>query len=74
MLELLVLILFVWLFAGAVRLTFRVTWGLAKCAAIILFVLALPTMAGCLLMASGLVLLLPLALVGSAFCILKSCV
>jgi len=73
MLELLVLILFIWLFAGAVRLTFQVTWGLAKCAAIILFVLALPTMAGCLLMASGLVLLLPLALVGSAFGILKSC-
>ena len=74
MFELLVLILFIWLFAGAVRLTFSVTWGLAKCAAILLFLLALPTMIGCLLMASGLLLLLPLALVGSAFGILKSCV
>ena len=43
MFELFTLILFCWLFIGALRLTFRVTWGLAKVAAIILFVLALPT-------------------------------
>jgi len=73
MFELLVLILFVWLFAGAVQLAFRATWGLAKFIAVILFVLALPVMIGCFLMASGLLLLLPLLLVGIACGILKSC-
>lgn len=73
MLELLVLIMFVWMFIGAVRLAFRVTWGLAKLVAVILFVLALPVLIGCLLMASGFVLLLPLVLVGAACGILKSC-
>ena len=74
MFELLVFILFIWMFSGALRLAFRVTWGIAKLIAVILFVLALPVMIGCLLMASGLVLLLPLALVGLACGILKSCI
>lgn len=74
MFELFVLILFCWLFIGAIRLAFRVTWGLAKIAAVILFVLALPTLIGCLLMAGGIILLVPVALVGAAFGILKACV
>lgn len=73
MFELFTLILFVWLFIGALRLAFRVTWGLAKIAAIILFVLALPTFIGALLLAGGFILLLPVALVGAAFGILKAC-
>ena len=73
MFELIVLILFVWLFIGALRLTFKIAWGLAKVAAVILFVLALPALVAGLLMASGLVLLVPLALVGAAFGILKAC-
>ena len=74
MFELFTLILFCWLFIGALRLTFRVTWGLAKVAAIILFVLALPTFIGVLLLAGGFILLVPVALVGAAFGILKACV
>ena len=74
MFELLTLILFGWLFIGALRLTFRVTWGLAKIAAVILFVLALPTFIGALLIAGGLILLVPVALVGAAYGILKACV
>ena len=73
MFELIVLILFAWLFIGALRLTFKIAWGLAKVAAVILFVLALPALVAGLLMASGLVLLVPLALVGAAFGILKAC-
>jgi len=72
MFELLVLVLFVWLFIGAVRLAFKVTWGLAKVAAVILFIMALPTLIGCLLLASGFVLLLPVVLVGIAFAILSA--
>lgn len=73
MFELFVLILFGWLFIGAIRLAFRVTWGLAKIAAVILFTLALPVLIGALLMASGIVLLVPVVLVGAAFGILKLC-
>ena len=74
MFELLVLILFVWLFAKAVGLALRVTWGIAKVAAVILFVLAVPALIGCLLVAGGIALLLPVALIGAAWGILKSCV
>ena len=74
MFELLILILFAWLFVKSIGLAFRVTWGLAKVFAVILFVLAVPALIGGLLLASGIVLLLPLALIGIAWGILKTCV
>ena len=74
MFEFLMLVLFVWLFAKAIGLAVRVTWGLAKVAAVILFTLALPALIGCFLLAGGVVLLIPVALVGAAFGILKTCV
>lgn len=74
MFELLVLILFAWLFIGSIRLAFRITWGLAKIVAVILFVLALPALIATLLLTSGVFLLLPIVLVGMAFIILKSCI
>lgn len=74
MFELLVLILFTWLFIGSIRLAFRITWGLAKILAVILFVLALPALIAAMLLASGIVLLIPIVLVGVAFIILKSCI
>ena len=73
MFELLVLILFGWMFIGALRLAFKVTWGFAKIAASILFVLALPVLIVCLLFAGGVVLLLPVALIALAWGILKAC-
>ena len=73
MFELLVLIAFTWLFVKTVGLAFRVTWGLAKLVAVILFVLALPALIGGLLLAGGVILLLPLTLVALAFGILKAC-
>ncbi len=72
MFELLVLILFAWLGFQFLRLAFRVTWGLAKVVAMILFLMALPLLIGALLMAGGIVLMLPLVLVGAAFGILKA--
>lgn len=74
MFELLVLILFVWLFVKAIGLTFKVTWGLAKVVAVILFAVALPALIGCFLVAGGVALLVPVALVGAACGILKACV
>ena len=74
MLELLVVILFVWLFWQAVKLTFRIAWGAVKVIAVILFVLSIPTLIGCLLFAGGLALLAPLVLVGIALGLLRACV
>lgn len=73
MFEVLILFLFCWLFVGAVRLAFRVTWSLAKVAAVILFAAALPLLVVLLVMAGGLLLLVPLALLGIAVAILKAC-
>lgn len=73
MLELLVVILFIWLFWQAVKLTFRIAWGAAKVIAVILFVLSIPTLIGCLLFAGGLALLVPIALVAIAGGILRAC-
>lgn len=72
MLELLTLALFVWLFYHALRLTFRITWGFAKVVAVFLLILALPVLAGCLLFASGVILLLPIVLVVLAWSILRA--
>lgn len=74
MFEFLVVVTFVWLFVNAIKLAWRVTWGLAKIFAVILFVLALPTLIGCFLVAGGIVLLIPVALVGAACGILKASV
>ena len=74
MFELFVLIIFGWLFVKAIGLAFKVSWGLAKILAVILFVLSLPTLIGCLLMASGIILMIPIALIGTAFGLLRACV
>lgn len=74
MLDLLITVLFCWLFFKAVGLMFRVTWGAAKLIASLLFILAVPVLIGCLLIAGGLLLLVPLAMVGLAFGLLKACI
>lgn len=74
MFELLILIVFVWLFVKAVGLTFRVTWGVAKTVAVALFTLALPVLVLGLVIAGGVVLLVPLSLVAAAWGILENCV
>ena len=74
MFEILVVILFVWLFIRVIRLAFKVTWGLAKIVATVLFVIALPVLIGCLMVAGGVILLFPLGLIILAFGILKACI
>lgn len=70
--EIAITVLFVWFFFKALKLMFKITWGITKIIAVILFVIALPTLIGCLLFASGAVLLLPLALIGAAFGLVKT--
>lgn len=71
--ELLVVILFGWLAIKAIGLALTLTWGAAKVLATILFVIALPVLFVCLLFAGGVVLLLPLVLIGGAVGVLKAC-
>lgn len=74
MLDLIVTVLFCWLFFKAVGLAFRVAWGAAKIVASLLFAVAVPLLFVCLAFAGGIVLLLPLALIGIAFGLLKAVV
>ena len=74
MFELLVIALFLWFFVGVIRLMFKAAWGLAKARALILFILSSPTLIGCLLVASGIILLVPVGVVVIAFSLLKACV
>ena len=72
MLEILTIVLFCWLFFKAMGLAFRIAWGTAKMIASVLFVLAVPMLVISLLFAGGILLLVPLALVGLAFGLLKA--
>lgn len=73
MLELVLFLVFLWLFGKALGLTLRVTWGMAKVVALGLTCLALPVLVVAFVIAGGLSLLVPVALVAAAWCILKSC-
>lgn len=73
MVELLTVIVFCWLFFKAVGLAFRMAWGTAKIVASVLFAVAVPLLVLCLIFAGGVFLLLPLALVGIAFGMMKAC-
>ena len=72
MLEILTVILFCWIFFKALGLAFRVAWGTTKIIASLLFAVAVPLLVVCLLFVGGIALLLPLALVGLAFGLLKA--
>jgi len=74
MLKILTVILFCWLFFKALGLAFRGAWGTTKIIASLLFTVAVPMLVICLLFAGGIVLLVPLALVGIAFGLLKAIV
>ena len=71
-----VLFLFGWLFFHSIGLALHLTWCAAKVIAALLFAVALPVLPVllvCLFVAGGLLLLVPLGLIGSAFVILKFC-
>lgn len=73
MFEILVTVLFVWLFWQALRLAFSIAWGLAKAIAVILCILALPALVVGLLSAAGTFLLIPVGIVAGAWGLLKAC-
>ena len=74
MLEILTIVLFCWLFFKALGLAFRVAWGTTKIIASLLFAVAVPMLLAGVLFAGGILLLLPLILVGIAFALLKAVV
>ena len=73
MFEIIIAVLFFWLFFKAVGLALRMTWGITKVLASVLFTLALPLLLICLFFAGGLLILLPLGLIALAFGLLKAC-
>ena len=73
MLEILLVIAFVWLFFKALGLAFRMAWGTAKIVASVMFAVAVPLLGVCLLFAGGILLLVPVVIVGIAFGILRAC-
>ena len=73
MFEILTAAIFLWLMVKAIGLTLRLTWGMAKIAACILMALAFPALIVCAVFVGGVALLVPLALIGGAFGILKAC-
>lgn len=74
MFELLSVIIFAWLLIKAIGLALKLTWGMAKIIAGILMVLALPMLIVCLLFVGGAVLIIPVAMIGIAAGIMKSCI
>ena len=72
--EILLVIFFLWLSFKFLGLAFRMAWCVAKVAASVLFALAVPLLLLCLVFAGGIVLMLPLAMIGLAVGLLKACV
>jgi len=73
MLETVISIITIALFFYAVKLAFKLSWGLAKIIAVILFTIALPLLVVLLFVAGGAILLLPLGLVIAAIVVLLKC-
>ena len=74
MMEILMIVLFCWLFYKSLGLVFRAAWGVTKILASVLFVLAVPLLVGCLAFAGGILLLVPVAMVALAFGLLRAIV
>lgn len=74
MFELLSVIVFVWLLIKAISLALKLIWGMAKIIAGILIVLALPMLIVFLLFVGGAILIIPVAMIGIAAGIMKSCI
>lgn len=73
MFEILISIATLALFFYAIKLAFKITWGVAKTIAVVLFVIALPLLVVLLFVAGGAILLLPLGLVIAAIVLLVKC-
>lgn len=73
MFELITIAIFAWLLIKGIGLALRLTWGAAKVIASVLMVLALPLLIVCLVFTGGILLLVPIAVIGLAVGILKAC-
>ena len=71
MTEIIISILAIVLLIKAIRLTFKITWGLAKIVATILLVLAVPIFILCLVLVGGFFLLIPVGIIAAAIGIIK---
>lgn len=71
MIEFLLTVIFIALFVWTAKLLFKISWGIAKIIATILLVLALPVLVVCFLLAGGVALLIPIAIVGGVVGIIK---
>ena len=60
------IVAFVWLLFQAIKLFFKITWGLAKVVGAVLCVVAFPLLLVFLLSAGGLLIFLPVLLVAAA--------
>jgi len=71
MLELIISVIFCWLFFEVCKLMLKIAWGATKILAMLLSVLAIPTLIAGVLLAGGVILLLPIALLVAAIVLLK---
>lgn len=74
MLELLITVLFLWLSYKFIGLALKITWGVAKLIASLLFIVALPSLVFCILFAGGLLLIIPVLMLIGAIALLSSSV
>lgn len=72
MLELILIGVFALLFGKALGLVLKLTWGVAKLAVGLVMGLAVPVLVVSVLFAGGLALLVPVAMVGLVFFLLKA--
>ena len=74
MFNIIITVVFIWLMIKAIGFALKLTWGAARIVASILMVIALPVLILFLLFAGGVLLLIPLAMIGIAAGVLKSCI
>lgn len=74
MLDHIITVLFIWLSFKFIGLALKITWGVAKLFASLLFIVALPSLVVCLLFAGGLLLIIPVLMLVGAIALLSSSV
>jgi len=72
--DILLTMVFLWFAWQVLKLLFKAAWSLAKVIAVLLLIVSVPGLFVCLTFVGGLVLLVPLAMIGAAFGLLKCCV
>ena len=73
MFNIIITVVFIWLMIKAIGFALKLTWGAARIVASILMVIAFPVLILFLLFAGGVLLIVPLIIIGAAAGILKSC-